>query len=394
VSVKRTPPPRGFEQHEFSQRVKSTQEKMAQAELGAILLTTEADIYYYTGFLSQFWQSPTRPWFIVIPESGKPIAVIPEIGASCMNNGFMQDIRTWPAPHADDDGVSLLQETLLEVTAKSEHKTVGVNQGRETHIRMPLRDYQQLVDALTGQLIISDATGLIRYQRMVKSEAEVDKIRYVAQCASDVFESLPSFVERGMRIDEVFRNFKIECLNAGVDDVSFLVGGADQGGYDDIISPPSSSKLSNGDVLILDTGCTFDGYFCDFDRNYGIGKVSADAHKAYEVVWQATEAGLALAKPGNRCCDVFRAMDEIMKSGGALGESVGRYGHGLGIQLTEPPSHTSWDETVFEPGMVLTLEPGMIFAPNKMMVHEENLVIREDGPELLSRRAPHEMPTI
>ena len=66
--------------------------------------------------------------------------------------------------------------------------------------------------------------------------------------------------------------------------------------------------------------------------------------------------------------------------------------HGLGMQLTEWPSNTIWDETVLAPGMVITLEPGMTFAPGKMMVHEENLVIREDGAELLSRRAPPELP--
>ena len=64
----------------------------------------------------------------------------------------------------------------------------------------------------------------------------------------------------------------------------------------------------------------------------------------------------------------------------------------LGVQLTEPPSHTSWDDTVLEEGRVLTLEPGMLFAPGRMMVHEENIVIRAEGPELLSRRAAPELP--
>ena len=388
-----TAPKRGFTSSEYKTRTHNLQALMAEQGLGAVLITTEADMYYFTGYLSQFWQSPTRPWYVVIPSSGNPIAVIPEIGVNCMRSEFMQDIRSWSSPHPSDDGVSLLIDTLLDALSGLSDKRVGINMAQETHIRMPLHHYQQVERALKKEDIeFADATLPIRKLRMVKSEAEIAKLHYVAQCASNVFENLFSFVDLGMRDDEIFTAFKIECLKNGVDDVSFLVGGADQSGYDDIISPPNGKVLQKGDVLILDTGCTFDGYFCDFDRNYGFGHVDDACQKAYEVVWQATEAGLAKATPGSTCQDIFSAMDSVLKAGGAQGDSVGRYGHGLGIQLTEPPSHTAWDKTVLEPGMVLTLEPGMIFAPNKMMVHEENIVIREQGAELLSRRAEPQLP--
>ena len=69
-------------------------------------------------------------------------------------------------------------------------------------------------------------------------------------------------------------------------------------------------------------------------------------------------------------------------------------GHGLGMELTEWPSVTPDDNTLLEPGMILTLEPGMTFAPGKQMVHEENIVITEEGARMLSSRAPSEMPII
>ena len=76
------------------------------------------------------------------------------------------------------------------------------------------------------------------------------------------------------------------------------------------------------------------------------------------------------------------------------GNNVGRSGHGLGMHLTEPPSNMPGDRTPLKPGMVMTIEPGMEYAPGKMIVHEENLVITEDGCELLTRRAPKEMPIV
>ena len=80
--------------------------------------------------------------------------------------------------------------------------------------------------------------------------------------------------------------------------------------------------------------------------------------------------------------------------GGALGNSIGRMGHGLGMELTEWPSIMPGDDTILEPGMVLTIEPGMSFAPGKEMVHEENILITEERAKILTRRASDEMPII
>ncbi|MGB1900947.1 MAG: aminopeptidase P family N-terminal domain-containing protein, partial [Candidatus Puniceispirillaceae bacterium] len=77
-------PHRGFEVAEFTNRCAKAQLAMATDDIGALLLTSEADIRYFTGFMTQFWQSPTRPWFVLIPASGKPVAIIPSIGVPLM----------------------------------------------------------------------------------------------------------------------------------------------------------------------------------------------------------------------------------------------------------------------------------------------------------------------
>ena len=73
---------------------------------------------------------------------------------------------------------------------------------------------------------------------------------------------------------------------------------------------------------------------------------------------------------------------------------VGRYGHGLGMQLTEPPSLIEFDDTILAPGMVITLEPSLTISPGKIMVHEENIVITDGAPHLLSERAARELPVL
>ena len=384
-------PERGFPQIEFEQRLEKAQRLMSEKDLDVMFFCTEAEVRYFTGFLTQFWQSPTRPWFLCLHRKGNPVAVIPEIGADCMERTWIEDIRTWSSPHPDDDGISLLQETLEELSGGS--KKIGLPMGPESTLRMPFQDFKMLQERLKGYEF-NDATPLIQKLRMVKSELEIEKISHVCQLVSNVFETLPEWLLEEQTEIDVFRRFKIECLKEGVDDVSYLVGGAGLGGYSDIISPPKDKKLISGDVLILDTGCTFDGYFCDFDRNYALQKADDDIRNAYRVVYQATDAGLEAAVPGNTAADVFRAMNRVLETNGAKGGQVGRMGHGLGMQLTEWPSNAVFDNTVLENGMVLTLEPGMQFGKNKIMVHEENLVIREEGPQLLTRRAPEELPVI
>lgn len=388
---RRPSPRRGFDTVEFETRTAVAQGMMNRFALGAMLLSTEAEVRYYSGFHTPFWQSPTRPWFLLIPLQGKPIAIIPEIGAACMAATWIDDIRTWPAPQPDDDGVTLLAEALNEV-AGADGK-IGSPMGHETHVRMPAADFDRL-RAQVGVDRFVDATGIVRAQRMVKSEAEIEKIAHVCAIASDSFEALPGFVQIGDTERQAFAKMRIDLLQRGVDDVPYLVGGSGLGGIASIIEQPSNRVLGSGEAMMLDTGAVFDGYFCDFDRNYALGDVSDDMRRAYDVVYAATEAGIAAAVPGARSADLFQAMADVLAANGSSEGDIGRLGHGLGMQLTEWPSHTRFDKTVLEVGMVVTIEPGMCFGDGRTMVHEENVVIRENGAELLTRRAPAEMPVI
>lgn len=382
---------RGFPESEFEHRTARTQTAMRRDRFDALLVMTEPEVRYYTGFLSQFWESPTRPWFVVVPAQGKPIAVVPGIGAAGMAATWLDDVRTWSSPDPRDDGVSLLAATVSALPSR--FGRLGVPMGAETQLRMPLADFLSLRDRLTN-LEIVDATGTIRRIRALKSENEIRKIRTACDIASKAFEALPAKLRMGQTEREICRTFKIDMLAAGADSAPYVMGVSGPGGYDNIIMGPCDRELTDGDVMIIDTGATYDGYFCDFDRNYGFGRVPDRARRAYETVYRATEAGFQAAVPGATTADLWRAMWWVLEAGGARGNDVGRMGHGLGMQLTEWPSNMPGDDTELQTGMVMTLEPGMALTPGQYMVHEENIVIRDEGPEWLSRRAWPEMPVV
>lgn len=376
-----------FPQVEYQQRTSRAQTMMAQHGFDALLLTTEPEVRYFTGYLTRFWESPARPWFMIVPATGKPIAVIPTIGAALMGRTWIEDIRTWRSPDYDDDGVGLLADTLQGLGAAQ----IATPMGLETHLRMPLDDFDRLQNTL-GAPIVSDQ-GIIRSLRMIKSDAEIAKIKTACGVANRAFARVKDIAGIGVPLSTVFRRFQMLCLEEGADWVPYLAGGIGLGGYDDVISPAANDALRDGDVLMLDTGLVVDGYFCDFDRNFAVGHASDETQAAHAKLIEATNAAMAIAKPGTTAAQLFHAMDAIV-TGGAGGSDTGRLGHGLGMQLTEWPSLIPADHTELATGMVLTLEPGIDVGNGKMLVHEENIVITPDGAEFLSNPAPSTIPVI
>jgi Xaa-Pro aminopeptidase len=348
-------------------------------------------VRYFSGFLTQFWHSPTRPWFLLLPLSGKPIAVIPTIGVAGMQLTWVDDIRSWSSPQPQDDGISLLLAAIRELPRR--FGRLAMTLGIESHLRMPANDYKQL-DSELADMELVDCAELMLDLCSIKSAAEVDKIRYICELTSDSFIALPGFAQAGQSEREILRSMRIDLLQRGADHTPYIVSASGNDGYDDIIMGPSDRILEEGDILIIDTGTVYDGYFCDFDRNYAFGYASDKARRAYACVFQSTEAGLLAARPGATTTDVWQAMWSVLEAGGAQGNDVGRMGHGLGAQLTEWPSLTATDNTILKAGMVITLEPGMEFAAGKLMVHEENILITDTGAELLSKRAAAELPVI
>lgn len=383
-------PARGLPKTEFENRTSRAQRLMAENDISALLLTTEAEVRYYTGFLTRFWESPTRPWFVVLPASGAPIAVIPSIGAHLMRQTWITDIRTWQAPDYIDDGISLLASTLIEVTAAGAQ--IGIADQMESSLRMPLAGFRRLEQILAPRAITCDC-GITRQLRLVKSGAELAKIRTATAIADRAFNRLPEVAQAGVPLAQVFRDFQRLCLEEGADYVPYLAGGAGHGGYGDVISPATDRPLARGDVLMLDTGLVWDGYFCDFDRNFSIGPPTSAVVSAHEKLIGATQAAFDIAQSGSVISDLFHAMNTRVNPT-AASSNAGRQGHGLGMQLTEWPSIIAADHTPLVPGMVLTLEPGITLPDGQIMVHEENIVVTEGAAEWLSTPQPADIRVI
>jgi len=382
---------RGFKKSEYQNRVSKLRQLMQQHNLEIVLITSPHNFRYFTGLDSYFWESPTRPWFLLIPIEQEPIVVIPSIGKTALSKTWINNIVTWPSPSPNDEGITILKETILSINSKK--CSIGCELGKESHLRMSINDYQKLCTTLPNYQFLDSSTFIWKL-RMIKSENEISKIKDICNIASQAFDHLPNLLKSKQTEAQICTIMKKSMLDLGADHTLYMSCASGPGGYNQIICDPTHKQLQDGDVLYIDTGTTLDGYFCDFNRNYGFGKISDSVKKVHEILWEASEAGMQICKPGKSCSDISNAMLGILKNAGLLDNSVGRMGHGLGLQMTEPPSIMPTDNTIIESGMVITIEPCFEYAPNLMLVHEENILITNNGYERLTSRTPKNMPII
>ncbi len=207
-------PARGFPTGEFEARVDRAQAAMTGGEMDGIVLSTPQNFRYFSGFDSQFWESPTRPFFIVVPRAGRPLAVVPSIGGPAMDTTWITDVRTWPAPCPEDDGVSLMDSVLSDLPRR--FGRIGWEMGRESIIRMPIVDFDRL-RANIGGIEFVDASPLIWGLRMVKSELEIAKLRQACRIGSDAFERFLGRVRFGATEVEMAREFRKTAFECGAE---------------------------------------------------------------------------------------------------------------------------------------------------------------------------------
>ena len=378
-----------FPKEEYLKRLDNIHKKLENENIDAIVITSPANFRYFSGLDSNFWESPTRPWFLIISKNGKIKALVPSIGLSAIEGTFIKDIEVWQSPNPKDEGTSLLKKIIKTFPKNS---NIGFELGMETYLRMSIKEFLKIKKDLQEYNFI-DSTNIVWSLRKIKSDLEIKNIEKVCSITSKVFNNLINKISLGMSEREIATIFKKDLINNGVDYIMYLSCASGINGYNQIICNPSEKKIGDGDILIIDTGSTLNGYYCDFDRNFGFGNINQKSLDAYNKLWDATEKTLEIIKPGISCKEVYESLSKNLFSSNVK-SSVGRMGHGFGLQLTEPPSIMIDDNTILEKNMILALEPSIEIENDLMLVHEENILITQNGNRLLSSRTPKELPVI
>lgn len=381
----------GFSRAEFEGRVERARALMTKERLDGIVVCSEPNLEYLSGFITQFARNtPTRPWYFLLARVDDLVGVIPEIGdANWLKTSWCEDLLTWPSPRPENGSIDLLAGVIR--TVKRQFGRIGFELGPETRVGTTVADLLRIRDEI-APVEMSDCQPVMHELRIINSPAEIGYIPRACLIACAAFNRLPSSLRLGQREWEIIRAFGAQVLRLGADKAPFISIATGRAGYSSVIIGPTSRRIEKGDILNIDTGTRYGGYSSDINRNYAIGRApTEEAARLYEILWQATEAGIKTAVPGNTAEGLFFAQAKVLEGEGVDVGNVGRFEHGLGKVLTEYPSNKPDDKTALRPGMVITIEPSAKFGHGKTMVHEEDLLITDDRPVLLSRRASKEM---
>ncbi len=368
-----------FPQQEYEARFEALRARLDERNLDGLLLTWDTNVRYYTGFRQVGANGMlTRPSIAMLPREGKPVLFAHAfLTGDATPSVWFDDVR----PYIRLDGPPVA-DVATEIRARGLRR-VGAELGLEQRIGMPWADYTTLRDELPDVEWV-DAAEIIWQQRTRKSVAELEYLRQAGNATARAYEVVFPQVEAGMTEREVARRFQQAMLEAGADNPGFILMTSGEGNYGRISGLPTDRRLQKGDMLWVDMGAQVNDYWADFSRAGVVGGPTDQQKRMQDTVAAVTAKGVERAAPGVPVGAIVQACnDEIKRRGHDMTFVAGRIGHGLGLNLTEHPHVATYDSTVLEPGMAITVEPGIVEAYGTFHI-EENLIITEGGSEVIS----------
>ena len=357
---------------------------MRMASLDALLITDEFNYRYFSGQDLHYETilNKSRPCIMILPLDKTPTLVLNELFVGDAEAAsWIRDIRPWTKlPFTYQVIADALRDLGLQ------KGKIGCELGLEQMLGIPHVQFVELQKNLT-RARFTDASDLLWQVRKIKSEAEVRKIKTACEITGVAYREC--FEELHPRMSET-------------DVVRLLYGSiVRQGAYPGIIFVTSGNyeklyagrrRLGYGDEIWIDLTAMYDGYCSDFSREAVVGKALAKQQRAHDIIVKVTEKLVNHVRPGRRASDLSRLSNRLLKQAGLRTKSIGRIGHGLGMSISEPPSIADWDDTILEPGMIITLEPNLT-TNYGIFNMEEDILVTKDGCSILSS-GPRTLPII
>ena len=356
-----------------------------RAGVDALIVLAPANTYYVSGFRAITY---SRPVLVVVSE--QPVLIIPELEESHARlRSAIRTIRTYS------------DMALGGLTGKSTSQLaidLTVDVMRDLGLRGKRVGFEPTSFTVDGHAYLSQAwgeplvpvKGLVERQRTVKDEEELHLIRVGCELAEhgmrvEVDDSVPGATE--VEIMARGNAAMLEVAARRFPDLHITSGSRPVSGEKSVLphSIPSGRRLQRGDVVIHGTGCVVEGYYSEDERTIFVGPPTSEQRRLFDVMVRAQQAAIDAIRPGVKCKEIDRAARGVIEQAGCGPQFTHRTGHGIGIDIHEAPYFSASDETVLQPGMVMSVEPGIYVDGVGGFRHSDTIIVTESGADVLTK---------
>jgi Xaa-Pro aminopeptidase len=352
---------------DFKARQSKLREHLATTRFDALLISHLPNIRYLCGFTGS-------AGFLLVEESGSV---------------FFTDFRYDTQAHEEVSGakVVIAQKSVLKavselLTARRKRArgwTVGIEAEHFT-----VAEKKLLNDALPGGTRLKDSPAVVERLRMVKDADELAKIRAAVKLGAKLFDRALEAIRPGVKESEVAAEMEYAARRAGAEEMSFptIVASGARSALPH--GRASEQAIRPGGFVVCDFGVILEGYCSDQTRTVWVGAASEDARAAYQAVLEAQQAAVDAVRPGIAVERVDAAARKVLQKAGLARNFTHSTGHGVGLEIHEIPRVADGQKEILQPGMVITIEPGVYF-PGKWGVRIEDMVaVTAAGREVLT----------
>lgn len=354
-------------------RITSLISRLQASEFDLLALNPGPGLYHATGLQFHLMERPT---LFVAERGGKTAMIVPELeqgkvkgqlpGITCYTYG--DNPATWQ---------EAIRDAFQNFSPKA--KVIGVESARMRHLEL------SYIQGAAPSAVIQSADPLLSALRIHKDAVEVSLMRQAVHIAEDAFQKTLAAIQPGMTERVLASELTVQMLRLSSDpELPFPPIVAAGPNSADPHAVPSDRLIQAGDLIVIDWGASYKGYFSDLTRTIAIGTLDEELYTVYAAVLQANLSAQMAARPRILAGDVDRAGRAIIESAGYGSHFTHRIGHGLGMEAHEEPYIFAENSHPLETGNVFTIEPG-IYLPGKGGVRiEDDMLITETGAESLS----------
>ena len=332
--------------------------------LDAMLLTSEANCYYATGFMGEGIALVTRRGSWYFTDSRYTEAADKAIGDAAVIREVSRE-----KPFS-----ALINEALAEA---------GAEKAGFEEQRMTVAEHAVYSEKL--HCTLTPASSLMTELRGSKDEEELSCMTAAQRIAEGALEQILKEIRPGMTEKEIAARLNYLMVSAGAEKTAFdtIVASGPNGSMPHAV--PGMRKVREGDFITMDFGCVYKGYCSDMTRTVALGRPSDEMRNVYDIVLQAQLAGIAAAKAGVTGAAIDGAARKVIQDAG-YGACFGHsFGHSLGIDIHEAPNAAPGNDKPMPDGAVVSAEPG-IYLPGKFGVRiEDVMILRPDGAQVITK---------